>query len=106
MIPQKAGVRIKNDKRDAVSLARLLRAGELTGIYVPNLENEAVRDLTKAQEDARTAERKAKQRLNSFLLRNDFTCSKKNEVDKVSPQLLFKKHVGITPRPLRGQEAF
>ncbi len=72
MIPRKAGVRIKNDNRDAISLARLMRAGELTAIYVPDLEDEAVRDLTRARGDARIAERKAKQRLNSFLLRNDF----------------------------------
>lgn len=72
MIPKKAGVRIKNDNRDAISLARLLRAGELTAIYVPDLEDEAVRDLARAREDARVAERKAKQRLNGFLLRNDF----------------------------------
>ena len=72
MIPRKSGVRIKNDNRDAISLARLMRAGELTSIYVPNLEDEAVRDLSRAREDARGAERKAKQRLNSFLLRNDF----------------------------------
>jgi transposase len=72
MIPRKAGVRIKNDNRDAISLARLLRAGELTAIYVPDLEDEAVRDLSRAREDSRVAERKAKQRLSSFLLRNDF----------------------------------
>jgi len=65
-------LRIKNDNRDAISLARLLRAGELTGIYVPDLEDEAVRDLTRARNDARIAGRKAKQRLHSFLLRNDF----------------------------------
>lgn len=72
MIPRKAGDRIKNDNRDAISLARLLRAGELTAIYVPDLEDEAVRDLSRARNDARIAERKAKQRLSSFLLRNDF----------------------------------
>lgn len=77
LIPRKNGVRIKNDNRDAISLARLLRAGELTGIYVPDQEDEAVRDLTRARNDARIAERKAKQRLNSFLLRNDLVyCGK------------------------------
>ena len=52
MIPRKAGVRIKNDNRDAISLARLLRAGELTAIYVPDLEDEAVRDLSRARRRA------------------------------------------------------
>jgi len=72
MIPKKSGVRIKNDNRDALALARLLRAGELSPIYVPDTEDEAIRDLTRARNDARIAERKAKQRLHSFLLRNEF----------------------------------
>jgi transposase len=71
MIPKKSGVRIKNDKRDALDLARLLRAGELTPIYVPDTEDEAIRDVTRARNDAKIAERKAKQRLHSFLLRNE-----------------------------------
>jgi transposase len=71
MIPKKSGVRIKNDSRDALALARLLRAGELSPIYVPDAEDEAIRDLTRARNDARIAERKAKQRLQSFLLRHD-----------------------------------
>ena len=71
MIPRKSGVRIKNDTRDAIALARLLRAGELTPIYVPDTEDEAMRDLTRARNDARIAARKAKQRLHSFLLRNE-----------------------------------
>ena len=68
---KKVGVRIKNDNRDAISLARLHRAGEITAIYVPDREDEAMRDLTRARNDARIAARKAKQRLNSFLLRNE-----------------------------------
>ncbi|MCP3891226.1 MAG: IS110 family transposase [Desulfobulbaceae bacterium] len=72
MIPKKSGVRIKNDNRDAIALARLHRAGELTPIYVPDTEDEAMRDLTRGRNDARIAARKAKQRLHSFLLRNDF----------------------------------
>ena len=71
MIPKKVGVRIKNDNRDAIALARLLRAGELTSIYVPDTEDEAIRDLTRARNDARIAANKAKQRLHSFLLRNE-----------------------------------
>jgi len=70
MIPRPKNVRIKNDRRDALTLARLYRAGELTGIYVPEPEDEAIRDLGRARDDARMAERKAKQRLNSFLIRN------------------------------------
>ena len=47
-IPKKSGDRIKNDRRDAASLARLHRAGELTPIYVPLAEDEAMRDLVRA----------------------------------------------------------
>jgi transposase len=72
MVPKKSGVRIKNDTRDALALARLLRAGELSPIYVPDSEDEAMRDLTRARNDARIAAQKAKQRLHSFLLRNEF----------------------------------
>ena len=69
-IPKKSGDRIKNDRRDAKKLAHLHRAGELTGVYVPDQQDEAMRDLTRAREDAVIASRKAKQRLRAFLLRN------------------------------------
>lgn len=50
-------------------LARLYRAGELTPVHVPNSEDEAMRDLTRARDDAKKAERKARQQLNAFFLR-------------------------------------
>jgi transposase len=56
MIPRRNNVRIKNDRRDALMLARLYRAAELTGIYVPEPEDEAIRDLTRARDDARVAQ--------------------------------------------------
>ena len=49
MIPKQSGNRIDNDRRDAQMLARLRRAGELTNIYVPSMEDEAMRDLTRAR---------------------------------------------------------
>ena len=70
MIPKKSGNRIKNDRRDAENLVRLERAGELTKIYVPREEDEAMRDLTRAREDAVKAQRTARQRLGAFLLRH------------------------------------
>jgi transposase len=70
MIPRQAGNRIKNDRRDAQMLARLHRAGELTAVSVPLVEDEAMRDLTRAREDAKTLELRAKQRLLAFLLRH------------------------------------
>lgn len=68
--PRRAGERIKNDRRDAVTLARLHRAGELTPVWVPDAETEAMRDLTRAREDAKYAQTRARQRLQSFLLRH------------------------------------
>lgn len=70
LIPQKSGDRVKTDRRDAMNLARLHRSGDLTEVYVPNEEDEAIRDLTRAREDAKINAKKAQQRLNAFLLRN------------------------------------
>ena len=70
LIPSKAGDRVKTDKRDAIQLARLLRAGELTAVEVPGIGEEALRDLTRAREDAKDAERRARQRMKAFLLRH------------------------------------
>ncbi len=70
LIPRKAGERFKTDRRDALSLARLHRAGELTPVWVPGREQEAMRDLTRAREDMKALELKARQRLGAFLLRH------------------------------------
>ncbi|MDI6616756.1 MAG: IS110 family transposase [Syntrophaceae bacterium] len=69
MTPRKSGDRVKTDRRDAEHLARLERAGELTSVYVPREEDEAMRDLTRAREDAVKAQRTARQQLGAFLLR-------------------------------------
>ena len=82
MIPKKSGERIKNDTRDAKTLARLHRAGELTAVYVPEAQDEAMRDLSRAREDAVIAGRKAKQRLKAFLLRHGMTYSGKTSWSK------------------------
>jgi len=70
-IPKKAGDRVKTDRRDAVQLARLLRSGDLTPVYVPAVEDEAIRDLVRAREDALKDLKAAKVRLKAFLLRQD-----------------------------------
>lgn len=70
MIPKQSGNRIKNDRRDSLMLARLHRAGELTAVYVPLPEDEAIRDLSRAREDAKSDEKRSKQRLLAFLLRS------------------------------------
>jgi transposase len=70
LIPKKAGDRVKTDRRDSLSLARLHRAGELTAVWVPDGGQEALRDLTRAREDMKALQREAKQRLMAFLLRH------------------------------------
>ena len=70
LIPRKAGERLKTDRRDALMLARLHRAGELTPVWVPDQEQEAIRDLSRAREDMKGIELKARQRLGAFLLRH------------------------------------
>ena len=70
LIPRRPGDRLKNDRRDALALARLFRAGELTPIKVPDEDDEAMRDLTRAREDAICVERRAKQRTAALLLRH------------------------------------
>jgi transposase len=71
LIPKKAGDRVKTDRRDAVPLARLMRSGDLTRVYVPTVEDEAIRDLTRAREDALRDLKAAKFRLKACLLRHD-----------------------------------
>ena len=70
LIPEKSGDRVKTDRWDANALTSLYRAGELTPAWVPDKEQEAIRDLTRAREDMKTMEGHAKQRLGAFLLRH------------------------------------
>jgi transposase len=70
-IPKRAGDRVKTDRRDAVQLARLLRSGDLSPVYIPSGEDEAIRDLVRAREDALKDLKTAKIRLKAFLLRQD-----------------------------------
>jgi transposase len=70
LIPKRAGERIKTNRRDAVTLARLHRAGELTGVWTPDEAHEAVRDLVRAREAAADDLRRKRQQLPSFLLRH------------------------------------
>jgi transposase len=71
LIPRKAGDRVKTDRRDAVRLARLLAAGELTFVRVPSIEEERFRDLVRAREDLRCDLMRARHRLSGFLRRRD-----------------------------------
>ena len=69
MIPKRSGDRVKTDRRDSLSLARLHRAGELRAIYVPDATDEAMRDLVRGRDDAVVVGTQAKYRLKAFLLR-------------------------------------
>jgi transposase len=71
LIPVKAGDRVKTDRRDALMLAKLHRAGELTPIWIPDAAHEAMRDLVRARATAGRVLSKARQHLQSFLLRHD-----------------------------------
>jgi transposase len=70
LTPRRPGQRIKTDRRDAVKLVRLLRAGELTAIHVPDEAEEAVRDLTRCREDVRRDVLRWRHRLSKFLDRH------------------------------------
>jgi transposase len=108
-IPKQSGNRLKNDKRDCLTLARLHRAGELTPVYVPSTEDEALRDLTRAREDATRALRTAKQQLGAFLLRHDIIYSGRTKWTKAhfnwlatitmphaAQQIVFQEYIDTT----------
>jgi transposase len=69
LIPRRPGERVKTNRRDAQSLARLLRAGELTAVWVPDETHEAVRDLVRTRAMAVQDYRRKRQHLSAFLLR-------------------------------------
>jgi len=70
LTPRRPGERIKTDRCDALTLARYHRSGDLVAVWVPDEEQEAIRDLVRCREDFKHAERRVRQRLNSFLLRH------------------------------------
>ena len=70
-VPRAPGDRVKTDRRDADQLARLLRAGELKGIHVPEPQDEALRDLLRSRDQVRRAQHRARQQLKMFLLRHN-----------------------------------
>ncbi|WP_371189938.1 IS110 family transposase [Thalassotalea ponticola] len=74
LIPKKPGERIKTDKRDALKLAKLLKDEELTAIYVPEPDDEAIRDLSRARDRAMNDLKDAKYQLKALFLRNHIQC--------------------------------
>jgi len=69
LIPKQPGNKVKTDRRDALKLARLLRSGDLTPVWVPDEAHEALRNLVRARADAKADLLRAKHRLSKFLLR-------------------------------------
>ena len=72
LIPVKPGERVKTDRRDARKLAAMLQAGLLTEVHPPTPEDESVRDLTRAREDTKQDQMRARHRLAKMLLRHGF----------------------------------
>ena len=68
LIPRKPGERVKTDRRDAIKLVRSHRAGDLSAVYVPSVEDEAFRDLSRGWVSAKDDLKRARQRLKAFLL--------------------------------------
>jgi transposase len=77
-IPRKSGDRIKTDRRDALALAHFARAGDLTPVTIPQEPDEAIRDLSRAREDAVRARLKARQQLKALLLRHGMSYTGKS----------------------------
>jgi transposase len=69
LIPKTPGDRVKTDRRDALKLARLLRSGDLTPVWIPDEAHEALRNLVRSRSDAKADALRAKHRLSKFLLR-------------------------------------
>jgi transposase len=70
LVPKRSGQRIKTDRRDALKLAQNHRSGDLVAVFIPDEQTEAIRDLERAREDAKKAERVARHQLGKFLLRH------------------------------------
>jgi transposase len=79
LVPVKAGDRVKTDRRDAAKLARSYRSGDLTPVWVPDAAHEALRDLVRAREAAKSDQLRARNRLGKFLLRRGWPLRKRQE---------------------------
>jgi len=104
LIPKKASDRVKTDRRDADQLARLSRAGELTGIHVPDQEDEAIRDLVRARSSAVVEQRKARNRLKGFLLRLGFRYTGKSSWNEAHKRYLSGLIMPQPPQQIAFQE--
>ncbi|PJK27695.1 IS110 family transposase [Minwuia thermotolerans] len=90
LIPTRPGDQIKTDRRDSIKLARMHRAGELISVWVPGEEHEAVRDLIRARETSLQALSRARQSLQSFLLRRGIIYTGKASWTKIHRRWLSR----------------
>jgi len=98
-IPKKPGERIKTDRRDALKLSSLARAGELVAVTVPDERDEAIRDLSRARTDAVRARLKARQQLKALLLRHD-----RRYTGKTSWSTAHERYLATISFPHQAQE--
>lgn len=104
MMPRRPGEHVKTDRRDAKMLARLLRAGELEAIWVPDEAHEAIRDLVRARRGAQQEASAAKQSIRSFLLRHDRRFSGKTSWSKTYWRWLSELKFDFTHQQLVFEE--
>ncbi|MBZ5637586.1 MAG: IS110 family transposase [Acidobacteriia bacterium] len=105
LIPKKPGDKVKTDRRDAVEIALRLRSGDLTSIYVPSVEDEAIRDLCRARDAARVHLKAAKLRLKSFLLRQGLHYTGKARWNDAHRRYLAKVVCPTAPQQIVFQES-
>ena len=103
-MPTRSGDRIKTDRRDGGALARLHRAGELTATYIPTPDDEALRDLVRAREDAVGLSTQATHRLKAFLLRQGRRDPGRAGWTQPSRRWLADRSVPLAPQHVALQE--
>ena len=107
LIPKRPGDKVKTNRRDAVGLARLLRANELTAVWVPDGRHEAMRDLTRARETAMLDLRSKRQQVSAFLLRQGRSYPEEEDLDQGAHELAGEPEArlsGAAPG-IRGDDA-
>jgi transposase len=104
LIPKRPGDRIKTDRRDARNLALALRAGTLTAVHIPTPDQEAFRDVVRAWQQCQRDVTAAKQRLKSFLLRNDIRYSGRSTWNAAHRRWLSELVLQCPPQQIVFQE--
>jgi transposase len=104
LIPSKPGDRVKTNRRDAESMAKLLRAGELTAVWVPDEKHEAMRDLVRAREGAAQDLTRKRQQVTAFLLRHGRTYPRKKTWGATHARWLTEQVFQLAPQRIAFEE--